>query len=201
MISMKMKSRELVEAEINGYTFTMPICQLGNHELHIIGFDSMGKTRLIHEVAKSLIEKVDFEKADYIICPEAKAIPIAQEISRLLGINYFVLRKAKKAYMKKPESIDVRSITTGGMQTLWYDSQEVEENLKGKRIMLFDDVVSTGASYHVLEEFAEKNYLNVVGKSAVFSEGEAKERKDIKVLGYLPLLLKTDLDIQFGKKG
>lgn len=197
MITMKMISRELVEADLNGYTFTMPICQLGTSELHIIGFDSMGRTRLIHEVAKALLQVADFRKVDYIVCPEAKAIPVAQEMSRLLGVNYFVLRKAKKAYMKKPEYIEVRSITTEGIQTLWYDSQEIEDSLKGKSVMLFDDVVSTGASYKALEEFAEKNSLNVVGKCAVFSEGDAKVRKDIKVLGHLPLLVKSDLDKQF----
>lgn len=194
MFSMKMVSRKFMEADLNGFKFMMPICQLGENDLYIIGFDSMGKTGLIHAVAQAFIEAVDFSMVDYIVCPEAKAIPVAQEISRLLGIDYFVLRKAKKAYMMEPEFIEVCSITTKGMQTLWYDSQEVKDNLCGKRIALFDDVVSTGASYQALESFAEKNQLHVTCKLAALAEGEAKNRDDITVLGYLPLLTNEDLN-------
>lgn len=197
MFQMEIVSKTQVKANINEYSFSMPVCRLGDSDLHIIGFDSMGKVSLIHQVAKALIEKMDFTKVDYIICPEAKAIPVAQEMSRLLGINYFVLRKAKKAYMKKPEYIEVRSITTEGIQTLWYDEMEVKEYLAGKNIVLFDDVVSTGASFKALEEFAGKNSLNVSGKCAVFSEGDAKERTDIEVLGYLPLITTKDLEELF----
>lgn len=154
----------------------------------------MGKSGLIHAAAEALIEKFDFSGVEYIICPEAKAIPIAQELSRLLGINYFVLRKAKKAYMKRPEYIEVRSITTDGIQTLWYDEMEVRELLNDKKVLLFDDVVSTGASFKALEEFAKKNGLTVDGKCAIFSEGDSRERDDIRVLGYLPLLTGADLE-------
>lgn len=199
MFQMELVSRTQVKAAVNDFSFVMPVCRLEGTDLHIIGFDSMGKNSLIHAVAEAFLDEMDFSEVDYIICPEAKAIPIAQELSRILKIDYFVLRKAKKAYMEKPECMQVRSITTQGVQTLWYDKAEVEKLLAGKKVVLFDDVVSTGASFRALEEFATKNQLDVSGKCAVFSEGESGERTDIKVLGYLPLLTGTELEKRFSE--
>lgn len=189
-----------IECSDIGIEFTMPICRLGDSDSCIIGFDSMGSTTLIHVVALALIEKMGlrYNNISSIVCPEAKAIPVAQEMARLLGIDYFVLRKSQKAYMKMPASIEVQSITTKGKQLLWYDKVEAMKKLEGK-VLLFDDVVSTGSSFRALEEFAKQNNLHVGGKCAVLSEGMSKNRDDVVTLGYLPILSYSWLKDHFKK--
>ena len=105
----------------------------------------------------------------------------------MAGVSYFCLRKAKKLYMQEPKAIELRSITTEAVQHLWFDAK-VMETLQSKKVLLFDDVVSTGATFGVLEKVAAEFSLNLAGKACVFLEGEAEKRSDIVNLGYLPLL-------------
>ncbi len=148
----------------------LPIVPLPNTNISILLFDSLGKTKLIQDLAGEGIK--NFTKPDVIVCPEAKAIPLTQEMARLWNIDYFVLRKAKKLYMKEAKSVDVRSITTGGVQHLWYDA-DILHMVKNKKVMLFDDVISTGGTLKGMLDFAEDNNLNISSISTIFLEGES----------------------------
>ncbi len=155
----------------------LPIVPLPGTGISIILFDSLGKTKLIQGLAEQAVK--NFAKPDVIVCPEAKAIPLTQEMARLWDIDYFVLRKAKKLYMKEPKFVEVRSITTGGVQHLWYDA-DILSMVQNKKVMLFDDVISTGGTLRGMLDFIEDNKLNLLNICTIFLEGESELMDDIK---------------------
>ncbi len=158
-----------------------------NDKIDIAAFIIFGDVELTIHAAKELLARVpDF---DYIVTPEAKSIPLAYEMSRQSGKKYFVARKKPKIYMKDPVAVNVTSITTQGVQTLIMDSLEGEQ-IRGKKIIIVDDVISTGESLRAVEELVSKFKCEIVAKAAVLAEGDAYNRDDITVLGYLPLLEK-----------
>ena len=169
---------------------SLPVCKIPGTDKNIIAFDSMGDMGLIHKVAH-LLDKA-LPEFDIMVCPEAKAIPIGQALCEIRETDYYVLRKTEKLYMVEPKSIEVRSITTQKQQHLWYCAMAVKK-LVGKKVLLFDDVISTGATLKVLNDFADENGLTVVSRACVFAEGDAKERDDITYLGYLPILSDSEL--------
>ena len=124
---------------------------------------------------------------DYMIAPEAKAIPLIYEMARQSGADtYFLARKKPKAYMSGIFQVDVQSITTFGMQTLVIDTADAEK-MKGKRILILDDVISTGESLRAVEALVDKAGGIVAGRMAVLAEGAAADRDDIIFLQKLPL--------------
>ncbi|MDE6849028.1 MAG: adenine phosphoribosyltransferase, partial [Ruminococcus sp.] len=119
----------------------------------------------------------------------SKGIPLAYQMSRQCGKPYVVSTKSVKLYMTEPLSVSVKSITTANVQTL-YLSQEKASMLRGKKILIVDDVVSTGESFTALGKLAEEAGGNVVTYSAVLAEGDAADRSDIVFLEKLPLFFK-----------
>ena len=172
------------EIDIAGLTRELPICPL-NDELAIAAFVIFGDVELtVHCAAELLKIAPDY---DYIIAPEAKAIPLAYEMARQSGENrYFVARKKAKAYMQGVFSVDVQSITTAGTQTLVLDQADADA-IRGKRVIIVDDVISTGESLRAMEILCEKAGAEVVAKMAILAEGDAAKREDITVLAPLPL--------------
>ena len=172
------------EIDIAGLTRHLPLCPL-NDELSIGAFVIFGDVELtVHCAAELLKIAPDY---DYIIAPEAKAIPLAYEMARQSGENrYFVARKKAKAYMQGVFEVEVQSITTAGTQTLVIDAEDAAA-IKGKRVIIVDDVISTGESLRAMEVLCEKAGAEVVGKMAVLAEGDAAKREDIIVLAPLPL--------------
>ncbi|MBR4728032.1 MAG: adenine phosphoribosyltransferase [Clostridia bacterium] len=158
-----------------------------NDKLDIAAFIMFGDVEITVHAATELLKRVP--EFDYIVTPEAKSIPLAYEMSRQSGKKYFVARKKAKLYMKDPVSVNVRSITTAGMQTLIMDSLEGEQ-LRGKRVIVLDDVISTGESLNACVALCEKFGAEIVAKCAVLAEGGAAERKDITFLAPLPLIEK-----------
>lgn len=185
------QKNEVATVCIGGIYVELPIVPLKGLPISIILFDSFGKMRLIQDIAQEAVKC--FIKPDCIVCPEAKSIPVAQEMARLWNIEYFVLRKAKKLYMKEPKSIDTQSITTANPQQLWYDEMEVQA-LKGKKIMLFDDVISTGGTIASVVAFQKACELEVSSIASIFLEGESAYVKSLcddytlEHLGFLPIL-------------
>ncbi|MBR0414244.1 MAG: adenine phosphoribosyltransferase [Clostridia bacterium] len=171
---------------IAGIEKKLPICQVNEH-LDIAGFVIFGDAPLTVACAQELIKKCP--EFDYIVSPEAKAIPLAHEMSRQSGKRYFVLRKGAKLYMKNPVSVHVRSITTDKVQTLYIDSLEGEQ-LRGKRILILDDVISTGESLKASEELVKMFDGKIVAEAAILAEGDAADREDIIFLEKLPLFFK-----------
>lgn len=171
---------------IAGVERDLPLCAVNEH-LDIAAFIMFNDVEVTCAGAKALLEKCpDF---DVILTAEAKGIPLAYEMARQSGKNYIVARKGKKLYMKNPVSVNVRSITTDHMQTLFLDSSE-RELLCGKKVLIVDDVISTGESLEALVKLAEEAESNIVAKAAVLAEGDAAQREDIIFLEPLPLFFK-----------
>ena len=169
--------------DIAGMKRDLPICPL-NDDLSIGAFVMFGDVELTIHCAAELLKKLP--ACDYLIAPEAKAIPLIYEMSRQSGLPYLLARKKAKAYMSGVFRVDVQSITTAGTQTLVIDTADAEK-IKGKRILILDDVISTGESLRATEELVRQAGGIVAGKMAVLAEGDAIKRDDIIVLGHLPL--------------
>ena len=158
-----------------------------NEKLDIAAFILFGDVEVtVHSAAELLKRLPEF---DYIVTPEAKSIPLAYEMAKQSGKKYFVARKKAKLYMKDPVSVHVRSITTDSVQTLIMDGVEGEQ-IRGKRVVILDDVISTGESLKAVEELCSRFDANVVAKAAVLAEGDAAQRDDIVFLAEIPLIEK-----------
>lgn len=171
------------EIEIAGLKRNLTICKAGEH-LYIGAFIMFSDVELTVAAAKALIEKSP--EFDVILTAESKGIPLAYEMARQSGKTYIVARKGAKLYMKEPVRVEVKSITTAKMQELFLDKVELD-SLSGKRVLIVDDVVSTGESLHALEGLLAHANANVVGKAFVLAEGDAAKRDDVIFLQYLPL--------------
>ena len=174
---------EFYKMKIAGLERELPICPL-NDKVSIAGFIVFGDVELTVKACEELLKKVP--EFDYIVTPEAKSIPLAYEMSRQSGKKYFVARKKEKLYMQSPIKVDVRSITTDADQVLILDGADGEQ-MKGKKVIIIDDVISTGESLAALEKLVLKAGGNIVGKMAILAEGDAANRDDIIFLEPLPL--------------
>ena len=172
------------EMDVAGLKRELPICKVTD-DLHIGAFVMFGDVELTVHCASELLKRAP--ENDYLIAPEAKAIPLVYEMARQSGANkYFVARKGAKAYMQSVFSVDVRSITTMGVQHLVLDTEDAKL-IRGKRMLLVDDVISTGESLHALETLVTEAGGIVAGRMAPLAEGDAAERSDIIYLAKLPL--------------
>ena len=171
------------EIDIAGLKRELPICRVTDN-LYIGAFVIFGDVELTIHCAKKLLEKAP--EFDYLMAPEAKAIPLIYEMSRQSGKKYFIARKHSKAYMKNIVSVSVQSITTAGEQTLLLDGDEAEA-IKGKRVLIVDDVISTGESLRAVEAIVNRAGGIIVGKAAPLAEGDAFDRTDLITLAKLPL--------------
>ncbi len=172
------------EIEVAGVKRELPIIKISD-DLAIASFVILGDTELICAAALELVKHLP--KVDVIVTAEAKGIPLVFEISRLIGMKkYVVARKSIKAYMDEPLVNEVESITTQKKQILCLDKNDVDL-IKGKRIAIIDDVISTGESLKAIEELVEKAGGIITAKVAILAEGDASERKDIIFLEKLPL--------------
>ena len=158
-----------------------------SENLDIAAFILFGDVELTEACAKELLKKVP--EFDYIVTPEAKSIPLAYEMSRLSGKKYIVVRKGIKVYMDNPVAYTETSITTQKEQTL-YLGHEDGDLLAGKRVLIVDDVISTGESLKAVEGIVKAFDGNIVGSCAPLAEGDAAERDDIIFLEPLPLFFK-----------
>ena len=169
---------------VAGVRRELPICKVTD-TLYIAGFVIFGDQELTVACARELLAKAP--EYDYIITAEAKGIPLAHEMARQSGAaKYFLARKAPKLYMTGVFESSVKSITTAKEQTLYLDTADAEL-MKGKRILIVDDVISTGESLLALERLVEKAGGIIAGRMAVLAEGDAQNREDLIYLEKLPL--------------
>ncbi len=169
---------------IAGLDRDLPLCPL-NDKLMIAGFVIFGDPELTTACAKALLDKAP--EYDYIITAEAKGIPLAHEMARLAGNQkYFVARKAPKLYMTGVFETTVRSITTAAEQKLYLDKADAEL-MKGKKILIVDDVISTGESLNAVIQLVNCAGGNICGVMTVLAEGDAQNREDLTYLEKLPL--------------
>lgn len=172
------------EMDIAGLKRDLPLCKVTD-DLYIGAFVMFGDVELTVHCATELLKRAP--EYDYLIAPEAKAIPLLYEMARQSGAEkYFLARKGAKAYMTGVFEVEVRSITTMHIQKLVIDTADAEL-IRGKRILIVDDVISTGESLHAMEELVKRAGGIIAGKMAVLAEGDAKDRDDIITLAPLPL--------------
>lgn len=171
---------------IAGYERELPICSI-NDKLDIAGFIIFGDVELTIAAAKELIAKSP--EFDIIVTPEAKSIPLAYEMARQTGKPYIVARKHPKLYMSNMLDVAVKSITTEAEQHLYIDGEEAAQ-MKGKRVLIVDDVISTGESLTAVQTLVKEAGGIVVASCAVLAEGDAANRDDIIFLEPLPLFFK-----------
>lgn len=178
---------EIYDLELCGLHRDLPIIQI-NDDLKIASFVILGDAELVEVSGKALAQKIP--QADILITAEAKGIPLIYEIAKQKGMKkYIVARKSLKPYMKDPLVTKVVSITTQKEQILCLDNDEVAM-LKGKNVVIIDDVISTGESINALEDLVVKAGGNIIGKAAILAEGDAANRNDIIFLEKLPLFRK-----------
>ena len=156
-----------------------------NDSLQIAAFILFGDVEITEKSAEALLKKAP--EYDILITAECKSLPLIYEMAKQHGdSNYIIARKGTKVYMHNVISAEVNSITTAHPQVLYLGEDEINA-LKGKRVLIVDDVISTGESLKCLELLAEKCGANIVGKAAILAEGEAADRDDLIYLEKLPL--------------
>ena len=169
---------------VAGLERDLPVCPL-NENLSIAGFVIFGDQELTVACAKELLERAP--EYDYIITAEAKGIPLAHEMARQHGdAKYILARKGPKLYMRDIFSVTVNSITTAKEQKLYLDGADAKL-MEGKKILVVDDVISTGESLKALEALVEKAGGIICGRMAILAEGDAQDREDLIYLEKLPL--------------
>ncbi|MBR3867000.1 MAG: adenine phosphoribosyltransferase [Butyricicoccus sp.] len=169
---------------IAGLDRALPLCKL-NDELMIGAFVIFGDAELTVACAAELLKVAP--EYDYLITAEAKGIPLIHEMARQHGDKkYFLARKGVKLYMTGVFESSVDSITTAKKQTLYLDTADAEM-MRGKKILIVDDVISTGESLHAIEHLVEQAGGEICGRMAILAEGDAQERGDIIYLEKLPL--------------
>ena len=170
--------------KVAGLERDLPICRV-NDSLYIGAFVIFGDVELTEACARELLKRAP--EHDVMITAESKGIPLVYEMARQNGENrYLIARKAPKLYMRNIFSTEVTSITTAKKQTLCID-QEDADAMRGKRVLIVDDVISTGESLKAVEKLVEEAGGIIVGRMAILAEGAARERKDILFLEHLPL--------------
>ena len=173
--------------KVAGLSRDLPLCPISD-ELYIGAFVLFGDVELTERCAEALAERAP--EHDVMITAESKGIPLIHAMARVLGENRYVLaRKSVKLYMKDVVECTTQSITTSASQTLYVDGADAEY-MKGKRVLIVDDVISTGGSLASLENLALRSGGEIVGKMAILAEGDAIDRQDIICLAPLPLFNK-----------
>ncbi len=171
---------------IAGCERELPLCEV-NDKLDIAAFIMFGDVEITEKAAEALLKVAP--EHDIVITAEAKGIPIGYEVARQGCREYVVARKGLKVYMPDPISVNVKSITTFNCQTLYLGRDDADK-LKGRRVLIVDDVISTGESLRAVEELVKAAGGNIVGKVAVLAEGDAADRDDIIFLEKLPVFPK-----------
>ena len=172
--------------EIAGLKRELPLCKITD-DLYFGAFICFGDAELTEACGRELLKLVPAEDYDYLFTAEAKSIPLIHEMARQSGATkYFIARKGVKVYMPDPIHVEDKSITTAGTQRLFLGSDDAAL-IRGKRIVLMDDVISTGGSLLAMEHLVELAGGIVVDRIAALAEGAAAQRKDIKFLAPLPV--------------
>lgn len=164
----------------------LPLCAVSD-KLDIAAFIMFGDVEVTEKAAAELLKKCP--EHDVILTAEAKGIPLCYEMARQGCRDYVVARKSVKVYTQNPICTEVKSITTAQPQKLYLPGDKIEK-LRGKRVLIIDDVISTGASVEALEKLVELAGGTVAAKAAVLAEGDAAQRDDIVFLEKLPLFFK-----------
>ncbi len=176
--------KDTYHLSVAGVERELPLCKVTD-DLYIAAFVIFGDVEITKACATALLEKAP--EHDIMITAESKGIPLVYEMARQENAeHYLIARKAPKLYMKEVFSTEVNSITTAKKQTLYIDSDD-KNYMNGKRVLIIDDVISTGESLRAVEKLVKQAGGEIVGKMAILAEGDAMYRDDIIWLEHLPL--------------
>lgn len=179
-----MSKRQTYRVEIAGLVRNFPLFEVAPG-VRIAIFNMLGDTYIVKAAAAALAERLKTIEAEVLVTAEAKSIPLIYEMSALMGLPYVVLRKTYKSYMGEAISTETVSITTGKPQTLYLDEKD-QELINGRKVILIDDVVSTGSTLKGMEQVVEKANGQIVKIAAVFTEGNT-DWSHVVSLGNLPV--------------
>jgi adenine phosphoribosyltransferase len=180
-----LSTRPTHAVEVAGLHRELPLFEVAPG-VRIAVLNILGDTELVEASARALAERLARLEFDLIVTPEAKSIPLAHALARVMGRGYVVLRKARKVYMGETVEVETVSITTGRPQTLFLDEKD-REKIKGRRVVLLDDVVSTGSTLEGMRAMMAKAGATIAAEAAVFTEGDPQRWKSIIALGHLPV--------------
>ncbi len=180
-----MSPKESHPIEIAGLKRELPLFEI-KAGLKIAVLNILGDTELVEASAQALSKKLETLEYDVLVTPEAKSIPIAHALSVVTGKPYAVLRKNYKLYMGEATIVETLSITTGEPQTLILDEKDAQL-IKNKKVVIIDDVISTGSTLKGMNELMKKAKAKVVAEVAILTEGNLENWKDIISLGHIPL--------------
>jgi len=179
--------RDYYEITVAGLKRRLPLCPI-NEDLYIAAFVLFGDVELTVACARELIKRAP--EFDVMITAESKGIPLVYEMAKQMGMNkYLLARKMAKLYMRDVVSVELQSITTAKKQVLYIDRSDMEY-MKGKRVLIVDDVISTGESVRAVEKLVKESGGIIAGKMTILAEGDAYKRDDIIYLERLPLFNK-----------
>ena len=185
-----MSNRDKFTVNIEGVTRDLSLFSVAPR-LRIAVFNLLGDTEIVSAAAKGLAARLSNLEFETLVTAESKSIPLIYHLAMLTGKAWVVLRKEYKPYMGEALSAETLSITTGKPQTLYLDEKD-HRVMRGKRVVLVDDVISTGSTLQGMRLLMDKVGAQVVAEAAVFTEGERARWKDIIALGHLPLFTDGD---------
>lgn len=170
--------------KISGLKRKLPIFET-SPGVKIALFNILGDTELVKKTARSLAKRIP-KNAQILVTPEVKSIPLAHEVSSIMKIPYIVARKTLKPYMVGALSCETVSITTGRPQTIHLDGKD-RNFIRGKRIVILDDVISTGSTLEALRVLMKKAGAKIIAEAAIFTEGDKDKWREVLSLGHLPV--------------
>jgi adenine phosphoribosyltransferase len=182
--------RETYAVDVAGVTRDLRLFEVAPGVRNAI-LNILGDTELVHAAARGLAEKLEELRADVLVTAETKSIPLVHELATQLGLPYVVLRKQYRSYMGDALEVETLSITTGAPQTLYLDEKD-RGLVAGKRVVVVDDVISTGSTLEAMRQVVERAGGTIVAEAAIFTEGEKARWRDIVALGHLPVFTADD---------
>lgn len=177
--------RDTYGVDVGGLHRALPLFEVAPG-VRIAVLNILGDTELVEACARTLADRLKTVDYDLIVTPEAKSIPLGHALSVATGKGYVVLRKISKIYMGDTLQVETVSITTGRPQTLYLDEKD-RERVGGSRVVLLDDVVSTGSTLEGMRQLMNLAGATIAAEAAVFTEGDPQQWKDIIALGHLPV--------------
>lgn len=179
------QQRETYTVEVAGLKRDLPIFEVAPG-VRIAILNILGDTELVQAAAHVLAERLRDKNGDILVTAEAKSIPLIYQLALEMNMPWVVLRKRYKPYMGNALTAETMSITTGEPQTLFLDEKDLDK-FRGKRVIIVDDVISTGSTLQSMQMLVMKAGGTVVGQAAIFTEGDRAKWQDIIALGHLPI--------------